>query len=88
MGSCQLESTDAPTQQPELLMDEVRMDTPPHMESDQLDGRSADGYTPPHMESDQLESSRNLDPVAGATDGSPTQQQELLMDEKVEPPPP
>ena len=39
------------------------------------------------MESDQLESSRNLDPVAGATDGSPTQQQELLMDEKVEPPP-
>ena len=47
MGSCQLESTDAPTQQPELLMDEVRMDTPPHMESDQLDRRSADGYTPP-----------------------------------------
>ena len=43
---------------------------------------------PPHMGSDQLESSRNLDPVAGATDGSPTQQQELLMDEKVEPPPP
>ena len=56
------------------------------MESDQLDGRSADGYTPPHMESDQLESSRNLDPVAGATDGSPTQQQELLMDDEVKPP--
>ena len=57
-------------------MDEVRMDTPPHMESDQLDGRSADGTR-----------KWSHPPPVKLQKRSPTQQQELLMDDEVKPPP-